>query len=132
LWSSFNSSISASRPYSAWREKLSQSKGSARDRRRSAPTPHKIQRWRRIEVDPVVIAVQLVQQFAQLVDLVLGLKLGLQIGQLSRGGDDVQVVERGFVDIDLVLLGNGPEDRVCLKKSAMPIGMSSPVSPVRY
>ncbi|CAI8949951.1 hypothetical protein EMIT0P100_40247 [Pseudomonas sp. IT-P100] len=41
------------------------------------------------------------------------LKLGLQVGQLGSGGDDVEVVERGFVDIDLVFLRERPR-RQCL------------------
>ncbi|MNC18376.1 hypothetical protein D3C75_662760 [compost metagenome] len=63
-----------------------------------------IQRRRGVQVDPVVILVQLVEQFAQLVDLVLGLQLGLQVGQLGTGGDQVEIGEGGVLHADLRLL----------------------------
>ena len=66
-----------------------------------------VQRRRRIQVNPVVILGQLIKQLTQLVDLVLGLQLGLQVSQLGGGRDQMQVVERGLVDIDLTLLGKG-------------------------
>ena len=64
-----------------------------------------VQRRRGVQVDAVVVSRQLAEQFAQLVDLVLLLQLGLQFGQLGRGGDQVQVVEGRLVDVDAALLG---------------------------
>ncbi|MNC58283.1 hypothetical protein D3C75_1080040 [compost metagenome] len=46
----------------------------------------------------------------------LGLELGLQIRQLGSGRDHVQVVERGFVDIDLVLLAERPAGQALLEE----------------
>jgi len=57
-----------------------------------------VQRRRGVQVDPVVILGEAFEQLSQLVDLVLGLQLGLQVGQFGRGADQVQVVERCFED----------------------------------
>ncbi|MNF66493.1 hypothetical protein D3C84_482860 [compost metagenome] len=81
----------------------------SRDQRRNRI---EIERRRRIQVDPLVVSVQVIQQFAQLVDLVLGLELGLQVGQLGCGGYHVQVVVRGFVDIHLALAEGGGRQRL--------------------
>ncbi|MCY1429693.1 hypothetical protein D9M71_456200 [compost metagenome] len=38
----------------------------------------------------------------------LGFKLWLQVRQLGGGGNDVEVIEGGFVDVDLILFGERP------------------------
>src|SRR5690606_11143795 len=63
-----------------------------------------VQRRRGVQVDAVIVLGQPGQQFAQLVDLVLLLQLGLQFGQLGGGGHHMQVVERRLVDVDAALL----------------------------
>ncbi|MNP17357.1 hypothetical protein D3C76_1097860 [compost metagenome] len=67
-----------------------------------------VQRRRGIQVDPVVLVVQRVEQFAQLVDLVLRLQLRLQVLQLRAGGHHMQVVERRFVDIHAAIAAERP------------------------
>src|SRR3546814_11362886 len=55
----------------------------------------KVQGRRRVQINPLVILVEFFEQFAQFVDLVFRLELGLQLRQLGGGGDDRSEERRG-------------------------------------
>ena len=86
--------MSSSSPYSARREKLSQSNGIRQHSAAiSAERVKKFERGRRVDVDEVVLLVELDQRLAQLEDLVARFELALLLGERRMRGQHVEPVE---------------------------------------